>query len=377
MAEFDKGKGYSKIDLVAHGFHIILYGRMYTHYQTVINEIDTFVENDESCVRSLKDDVIIPASGETTIDIARASVVPYQGIILGGDINIIKTNKKILNPIFLALTLSNGKQQKELSKKAQGKSVVHLYNSELKKVIVDFPKIEEQIAIGKLFEELENLISLQKRKLEKLKELKRAYLQQMFPFKSTPQIRFQNFSQTWKLGTLGNYLLVSEKIKATISDSNDLMTLKLNLGGLELGTNRETLDFGSTVYYRRKSGQFIYGKQNFFNGSMAIIPAELDGKATSGDVPSLDIYDINPDYLYRYVSRKSYWSQKKSSALGTGSKRIHESTLLGFEIDVPEIEEQSQIASLFENLDFVINFHHQKLNSLSKLKQSYLQKMFI
>ena len=55
------------------------------------------------------------------------------GIILGGDLNIVKFNTEI-DTSFIALTISNDRQQKELSKKAQGKSVVHLRNSDLKEV---------------------------------------------------------------------------------------------------------------------------------------------------------------------------------------------------------------------------------------------------
>ena len=66
-----------------------------------------------------------------------------QGIILGGDLNVIKVNR-LLDPTFLALTISNGEQQKELSKRAQGKSVVHLHNSDLQEVKLTFPLLNEQ-----------------------------------------------------------------------------------------------------------------------------------------------------------------------------------------------------------------------------------------
>ncbi|HEM4954108.1 TPA: restriction endonuclease subunit S, partial [Streptococcus suis] len=150
VATFAKGNGYSKKDLVIKGSPIILYGRLYTKYETVISEVDTFVsveDNKNSVVYSEGGEVLVPASGESSLDIARASVVAKKGIILGGDINIIRLHSEIF-PVFLALTISNGKQQKGLSKRAQGKSVVHLHNSDLKKVDLDFPTLPEQEAIG-------------------------------------------------------------------------------------------------------------------------------------------------------------------------------------------------------------------------------------
>jgi len=179
LAHFAKGQGYSKNDLTDVGTPIILYGRLYTKYQSTISEIDTFAVPQSGSVYSTGDEVIVPASGETAEDIARASAIVKSGFLLGGDLNIIYPNKDI-STIFLALSISNGKQQKELSKKAQGKSVVHLHNSDLEEVTIAFPCREEQERIGSIFAHIDNLITLHQRKLDHLKEQKKALLQQMF-----------------------------------------------------------------------------------------------------------------------------------------------------------------------------------------------------
>ena len=105
IATFSKGNGYSKSDLAPSGEPIILYGRLYTNYETTISNVDTFVELKDKSVISQGGEVIVPASGETAEDISRASVVKNQGIILGGDLNVIKVNH-LLDPTFLALTIS-------------------------------------------------------------------------------------------------------------------------------------------------------------------------------------------------------------------------------------------------------------------------------
>ncbi|WP_407855318.1 restriction endonuclease subunit S [Enterococcus hailinensis] len=143
LATFSKGKGYAKNDLTEKGSPIVLYGRLYTKYETVIINVDTFVEMRDNSVISKGEEVIVPASGETAKDISRASVVGTEGIILGGDLNIIKPERKI-DSTFLALTISNGTQQKEMTKRAQGKSVVHLHNSDLKQVNLLYPNLVEQ-----------------------------------------------------------------------------------------------------------------------------------------------------------------------------------------------------------------------------------------
>ncbi len=178
LANFSKGRGYSKNDLVEAGTAIILYGSLYTNYKSIISEVNTFVLDQKDSIYSTGNEVIVPASGETPEDIARASAVVKPGILLGGDLNIIYPNSKI-NSVFLALAISNGKQQKELSRLAQGKSVVHLRNSDLKQVKLLFPSKEEQGLIGHYFENLDNLITLHEHELVKLKNIKKACFEKM------------------------------------------------------------------------------------------------------------------------------------------------------------------------------------------------------
>ena len=163
LASFAKGSGYSKNDVKEQGTPLILYGRLYTKYETKIDEVDTFAEPQKGSVYSQGCEVIVPASGETAEDIARASYVAKSGILLGGDLNIIYPNENI-EPTFLALSISNGNQQKNLAKKAQGKSVVHLHNSDLETVNIVYPTRTEQARIGQYFETLDKVITLHQRK---------------------------------------------------------------------------------------------------------------------------------------------------------------------------------------------------------------------
>ena len=179
IADYSKGNGYSKSDLTENGTPIILYGRLYTKYQFAIDEVDTFATPKDGSIYSQGNEVIIPASGETAEDIARASAVEKSGILLGGDLNILRPFN-FINPLFLALTISNGEPQKELAKKAQGKSVVHIHNSDIQEVTVSFPTRAEQDRIVAVFRSLDNLITLHQRELEKLKNLKKACLEKMF-----------------------------------------------------------------------------------------------------------------------------------------------------------------------------------------------------
>jgi len=162
IADYSKGNGYSKGDLTDAGTPIILYGRLYTKYQFAISEVDTFAFPRNGAVYSQGNEVIVPASGETAEDIARASAVEKSGVLLGGDLNILRPFD-FINPLFLALAISNGEPQKELAKKAQGKSVVHIHNTDIQEVTIAYPSRTEQDRIVSVFRQLDNLITLHQR----------------------------------------------------------------------------------------------------------------------------------------------------------------------------------------------------------------------
>ena len=179
LAEYSKGNGYSKGDLTDVGTPIILYGRLYTKYQFAINEVDTFAVPRSGAVYSQGNEVIVPASGETAEDIARASAVEKSGVLLGGDLNVLRPFD-FINPLFLALAISNGEPQNELAKKAQGKSVVHIHNSDIQEVTIAYPSRTEQDRIVSVFRNLGHLITLHQREVEKLQNIKKSCLEKMF-----------------------------------------------------------------------------------------------------------------------------------------------------------------------------------------------------
>lgn len=119
VANFSKGNGYSKGDLKGSGTPIILYGRLYTKYQFEIEGVDTFADIRSGAVFSKGNEVIVPASGETAEDIARAAAILKSGILLGGDLNILHPFT-FMNPSFVALVISNGPPPKRVGAKSAG-----------------------------------------------------------------------------------------------------------------------------------------------------------------------------------------------------------------------------------------------------------------
>ncbi|MGO3708075.1 restriction endonuclease subunit S, partial [Mesonia hippocampi] len=146
IARFSKGKGISKSDISIDGsIECIRYGQLYTEYSEVIEKIVSKTNLDKKeLILSEENDVIIPASGESQIDIATASCVKKSGVALGGDLNIIKSE---INGVFLSYYLNNTKKI-DIAKLSQGISVVHLYSSQLKTLKLNLPSSKEQTKIA-------------------------------------------------------------------------------------------------------------------------------------------------------------------------------------------------------------------------------------
>src|SRR5690554_1637612 len=179
VAEFSKGKGISKADIIDGGaLPCIRYGELYTYYNETISEVKSFTnEGKENLVLSKANDVIIPASGETQIDIATASCVLREGIALGGDLNIIRTQ---INGVFLAYYLNNAKKY-EIAQMAQGVSVIHLYPTQLQTLTTCLPGKSEQQKIASCLSAVDDLIKAETEKIEALKEHKKGLMQGLFP----------------------------------------------------------------------------------------------------------------------------------------------------------------------------------------------------
>ena len=179
LCTISKGHGYSKADIMDVGTPLILYGRLYTQYESRIEEVDTFAVEQEGSLLSKGNEVIVPASGETAEDIAVASSVRRSGIIFGSDLNVVTPVSK-LDPDYTALSITYSKAHDDLAKRAQGKSVVHVHGNDIAEVEISYPSESEQKRISTVVLGLDSLITLHQRELNLLKNTKKSLLDKMF-----------------------------------------------------------------------------------------------------------------------------------------------------------------------------------------------------
>ena len=358
-----KGTGISKDQLSDDGEPCILYGELYTKYKSeTIREVisKTNIDNTK-LVRSKANDVIIPCSGETAEDIATARCVLNGNILLGGDLNIIRLHG--YDGAFMSYQL-NGRRKYDIAKVAQGVSVVHLYGEHMKGVKTINPCLKEQKKIASLLALLDERISTQNNIIDKLQSLIKGIVDCTILHKE-------------KNAIVGDVCSISEQIRAE-ANIDDIITVRLHGNGV-CKSSAENLQLGATQYYRRKAGQLIYGKQNFHNGAIGIVPISLDNGITSKDIPSFDIDEMkcNSVYLLAQLQSPQYYKPAEALTTGTGSKRLKEETFLKMPIVLPNKREQDDIAVLIHRASMNLDHAKRLLELLSIQKQFLLRQMFI
>lgn len=381
LVKFSKGNGYSKRDLKESGTPIILYGRLYTKYETIIKNVDTFVDAKNGSVYSRGGEVIVPASGETAEDISVASVVEKSGVLLGGDLNII-TPPSELDSAFLALSISNGKPHNDMAKMAQGKSVVHLHNSDLEKIELAYPSYEEQVQISTYLGHLDHLITLHQSNYEKMVATKKAMLEKLFPQDEAkvPAIRFDGFVGDWEKKPLSAIMIpYSDPVEVPHSGYE-----RLGIRSHGKGVFHEYIEAGKEIttaqLHRVAAHNFIVNITFAWEHAVAVTCDEDAGKLVSHRFPQFSMADGIYDQFLKYLilDERFHHHLFLSSPGGAGRNRVLKiPEMLEYEMLIPDIEEQKQIAGYLNSLDDLIELYRIRIEKLKNIKTACLQGMFV
>ena len=367
VAKFSKGKGISKSEISEYGINeCIRYGELYTRYGEVIQDVFSKTNADiNKSVVSEANDVIIPASGETQIDIATASCVMKSGVILGGDLNIIKTNK---NGVFLSYYL-NSKRKLDIANLAQGISVVHLYSSQLALLNLNFPTLPEQQKIATFLTAVDEKLQASKQKKSLLEQYKKGVMQQIF----SQELRFKddngNEFPDWEdkkvkdifVVTRGNVLsmtLVSEN--QNNNNYYPVYSSQTKKNGLSGYYN--TFLFEDCITWTTDgagAGDVNFRKGKFYCTNVCGVLKSDKGYA------NVFVAEILNSISRKYVSY-------------VGNPKLMNNVMAEISISIPtSIEEQTKIATFLSTIDEKINQCHAQITNTEVWKRGLLQGMFI
>lgn len=364
---FFKGNGLSKSDLSNEGFPCILYGELYTTYKNevisdIVSKTTTTLSNP---FLSKNNDLIIPGSGEDPIDIAVARAIYQNDIILGGDLNVLRPKSNV-SAAFLSYQL-NGVRRYDIAKKAQGKSIVHLHNSDLKEVCVSIPTYDEQLHIVKLLTKIDEMIETQSKIIDDL------ILQKKYIIYSLLEAIQDNEKIMLK------DLLFDYNVKTTIN--NEYPVLSSTASGMYLQTeyfNKEAASDNTTGYkiiprgyctYRSMSdtGLFTFNIQNLVEKGI-VSPA----------YPVFSANNYSNEFIILYLNNASY-IKKQILELKSGGTRfaLPFSTLCTLKIPKLEKEKQLSFIKTITAFERKIKNEEKILNDLHKQKNYLLNNMFI
>ena len=372
VVAFSKGNSLSKSDLDEQGsYPCILYGELYTKYHEVIRKVFSKTNYiSDNIVKSKYGDILIPASGETPIDISTSSCILLDNVLLGGDINIL--SPKNCDGRFISYMISNNKR-KTIARVAQGHSIVHLYSENLKKVNLDIPLLSEQKKIADMLELLDKKIELQTKKIEALKLFKSSQICTILNKLEHKNVLLKN---------LGYFISGNPIGKDKITDKGTPVIL---YGDLYTKYEEEINDVNQYVkenkkYIKSEKGDLIFPTSTTVDAISLISPSviNISDVVYGGDLIVFKVNKaiVNPKFLSYQINhlKKKEFSKK---AQGSTIIHIHADDLLNSTVEIPIMKYQNIISNFGSEINKKIELEKNKLDKLKLLKIGLLQNMFI
>jgi len=249
------------------------------------------------------------------------------------------------------------------------------------------PKTNEQTLIGNYFKQIDKLIETSQQKLTKLKNIKKACLEKMFPKKGavTPEIRFKGFEGNWEEKKLGDCALIQrggsprpieEYITNDLNGINWIKIGDVSVGSRYISSTKERIKpEGENKSRRVIKGDLILSNSMSFGRPYIVL---IDGCIHDGWLLIRDLYSMfDLEYLLQLLSSEYMLLQYNSLASGGVVNNLNSELVQSTTALIPDKKEQTQIGTFFQNLDNLISKTEQQLTKLKNIKKACLEKMFV
>lgn len=366
IATLSKGIGISKEQLSEDGEPCILYGELYTKYKSeIIKQVESKTDiNGSKLKRSKANDVIIPCSGETAVDIATARCVPFDNILFGGDLNVISLHQ--YDGAFMSYQL-NGKRKYDIARVAQGVSIVHLYGEHLKAIKTYNPTLPEQQKIAKLLSLLDDRIDTQNKIIEDLKKLKSAIIEIEYSPKDSYHSHIGGaivqISKRNKDNHLCNVLSVSNR-QGFIKQSEQF-------------EDRNVASDDTSNYKIVEKNDFAYNPARINVGSIARLTKFETGIVSPMYICFRTKDCLLPEYLELFFESRNFFYHIQKRLEGSVRLCLSYEELCNIPIVIPSIEKQKQVDLHLSKLAQKIDLEMKILQFVQQQKTYLLHQMFI
>ncbi len=324
---------------------------------------------------------VIFTNGATVGNVAinRIPVATKQGIL-----GIIP--QKIVSTEFMYYLLSSTDFQREVKSRMATGTFATIILKNLNEIPTSIPSSSrEQERMSEYLSALDNLITLHQRKLEKLKNVKKAMLEKMFPKSgcNIPEIRFAGFTDAWERRKLGD--IVTEVTRTDANSSAPIMMITANYGFIEQSERYAFNNAGESLkkYIQLEKGELAYNhgasKLRPYGSCFALTNAE------NARVPFVyhcfSAVEQNPEFLSIELNGLEVESQLRkivsSGARMDGLLNISFKEYTSIWVKLPGKKEQDKIAAYFRQLDNLITLQQCKIEKFQNVKKAMLEKMFV
>ena len=292
--------------------------------------------------------------------------------VIGRGVAAIKGNE------FIFQQLTKMDSEGFWKKDSSGSTFESLNSEAIKNAEIKIPKHIEQVKIGTLFENLDNLITLHQRKYDKLLNVKKALLDKMFPKngKNTPEIRFKGFTEAWEQRKFNNFF----EERNERSGDGELISVTINSGIKKFSElNRfDTKPEDMSKYKVVKENDIAYNSMRMWQGASGLSPYNgILSPAYTVITPKANVSSL----FFSYQIKKPqmiHLFEINSQGLTKDTWNLKFAPFSQIDTSAPKsFDEQQKIGSLFKDLDNLITLHQRKCEKLKNVKKSLLEKMFV
>ncbi len=335
-------------------------------------------------------DVLFTTSSETPKEVGMSSIWlgEEENIYLNSFCFGYRPEKNVFDLYYLAFMLRSSEIRKKFMLLAQGISRFNISKTKVMEISIPIPTLPEQAAIGSFFQELDQLITLQQRELELMKEGKKTLLSKMFPKdrENFPEVRFPGFTDAWeqrKLGEVGEtFTGLSGKTKEDFGHGEAKFITYVNVfnnaiadlngfDSIEIDTKQSVVNYGDVLFTTSSETPKEVGMSSIWLGEEENIYLN---SFCFGYRPEKNVFDL---YYLAFMLRSSE-IRKKFMLLAQGISRfnISKTKVMEISIPIPTLPEQAAIGSFFQELDQLITLQQRELEILKNMKSTLLKAMF-
>ena len=384
-----RGLTYKPSDIAENGIRVLRSSNI-DEDQFITSNDDVFVNIEAVNIPFAKNgDILITSANGSNRLVGKHTIISDiadNSAVHGGFMLLAESN----NPLFTDALLSSNWYKRFINTYVAGGNgaIGNLSKSDLESQTVMIPSEHEQAKIGQWYDNINQLITLHQRKLDKLQATKKALLQEMFPEEGQdkPKRRFKGFTDAWEQRKLNDFVTIRRGLTYKPSDiaENGIRVLRSsNIDEDQFITSNDDVfvNIEAVNIPFAKNGDILITSANGSNrlvGKHTIISDIADNSAVHGGFMLL-AESNNP--LFTDALLSSNWYKRFINTYVAGGNgaigNLSKSDLESQTVMIPSEHEQAKIGQWYDNINQLITLHQRKLDKLKNLKQAYLNEMFV